>query len=221
MNVDIISEFIKEYTKFFNEIKKKNNSDINTSLELCMTNLTSLKNNLLNKNENSISNNLLSITNSFIEATNHIINLKYSKFFLQILLLIKKFIEYNLFSKEKSKEIIIILKSFYNNSKITEEYQKKIMEIIQTYIFSEYFEINFDTLSIIYILALKEFNSINKSKNKDYKNPIRLLFTTLTDKIYKSKNNNIIIQITHLIFGFFVLVQAKNKICNMILLMKK
>ena len=211
MNVDIISEFIKEYTKFFNEIKKKNNSDINTSLESCMTNLTSLKNNLLNKNENSISNNLLSITNSFIEATNNIINLKYSKFFLQILLLIKKFIEYNLFSKEKSKEIIIILKSFYNNSKITEEYQKKIMEIIQTYIFSEYFEVNYDTLSIIYILTLKEFNSINKSKNKDYKNPIRLLFTTLTDKIYKSKDNNIIIQITHLIFGFYYFSTSKKQ----------
>ena len=45
MNVDLISEFIKEYTKFFNDIKKKNNNDINKPLESCMTNLTLLKNN--------------------------------------------------------------------------------------------------------------------------------------------------------------------------------
>ena len=85
-----------------------------------------------------------------------------------MIILINKLIEYNLLSKEKSNEIIIILKSFYCTNKISEECQKKIMGIIQTYIFSEYFELNFNTLSIIYILALKEFNFINNSKNKDY-----------------------------------------------------
>ena len=211
MNVDLISEFIKEYTKFFNDIKKKNNNDINKPLESCMTNLTLLKNNLSNKDTNSTSEILLSISNCFIEGINHIIDLKYIKNFLNSLLLIKKLIEYNLLSKEKSNEIIIILKSFYCTNKISEECQKKIMEIIQTYIFSEYFELNFNTLSIIYILALKEFNFINNSKNKDYKNPIRLLFTTLTDKIYKSQNNNNVLQITYFIFAFYYLSTSKKQ----------
>ena len=211
MNVDLISEFIKEYTKFFNDIKKKNNNDINKPLESCMTNLTLLKNNLSNKDTNSTSEILLSISNCFIEGINHIIDLKYIKHFLNSLLLTKKLIEYNLLSKEKSNEIIIILKSFYCTNKISEECQKKIMEIIQTYIFSEYFELNFNTLSIIYILALKEFNFINNSKNKDYKNPIRLLFTTLTDKIYKSQNNNNVLQITYFIFAFYYLSTSKKQ----------
>ncbi len=54
MNEEFISEFIKEYTKILNEIKKKNNSEINKSLDLCLNNLTSLKGAITNKNNNLI-----------------------------------------------------------------------------------------------------------------------------------------------------------------------
>ena len=203
MNEDLISEFIKECTKNFNEIKKKNNSDINKSLDLCLTNLSSLKEKISIKDINSIAQISLSITNSFIDACNNIITLKYSKYFLNILSILKKFIEYKLFSQEKSNDIILLLKSFFNSPKIDDNCKKKLMEIIQAYIFSEYLEIKYDSLSIIYIIILKEFNITNHSKNKDFKNPIRLLFTIITDKIYKSNNIQIILKITHLIFSCY------------------
>ena len=210
MNEDLISEFIKECTKNFNEIKKKNNSDINKSLDLCLTNLSSLKEKISIKDMNSIVQISLSITNSFIDACNNIITLKYSKYFLNILSILKKFIEYKLFSQEKSNDIILLSKSFFNSPKIDDNCKKKLMEIIQAYIFSEYFEIKYDSLSIIYIIILKEFNITNHSKNKDFKNPIRLLFTIITDKIYKSNNIQIILKITHLIFSCYDLSLSEN-----------
>ena len=152
----------------------------------------------------------MKITESYIEATNLIINLKYSKYFYNILFLFKKFLEYNLFSKEKSTEIIALLKIFYNNPKVNDDCIKKIMEIIQTFIFSEYFEIKYDSLSIIFIMILKAFNMTNHSKNKDFKNPIRLLFTTLTDRIYKSNNIQAILQTTKLIFSIYHLTLIEN-----------
>ena len=211
MNEDLISEFIKECTKIFNEIKKKNNSEINKSLDSCMTNLISLKDKISTKNNNLISSIKLLSTESFIKAINHIIVLKYSKFFYNILIILKKYIEYNLYSKEKSSDIIIILKSFYDNPKINNECLKKILEIVQTYIFSDYFEIKYESLCIIYILLLKVFNMINQNKNKDFKNPIRLLFTTLTDKIYISENIFAINKITQLIVTWFKLCISENK----------
>ena len=211
MNEDLMIEFIKECSKIINEIKRKNNNIINKSLDSFMTNLTSLKEQISSNNTNLINSLLLLSTESFCEAINHIITLKYSKFFYNILILLKKFIEYNLFSKEKSNDIIIIIKQFYNNQKTNEESRKKIMEIIQTYIFSEYFGINYNVLSSLYILILKEFNITNLSRNKDFKNPIRLLFTTLTDKIYKSNNLEIIAKITQFIFSWYSFSIFNNK----------
>ena len=204
MNEDLISEFIKECTNTFNEIKNKNNYDINNSLECCLNNLIAVKEKISRNDKNSISPLLLlASTKNFIEATNNIINLKYSKYFLSILIVLKKFIEYKFFAKEKSFDIILILISFYNYPKIKEDCKKKILEIIQTYIFSDYIEIKYDSLALIYILILKEFNVTNYSKNKDFKNPIRLLFTTITDQIYKSNDDNTIIQITYFIFFWY------------------
>ena len=204
MNEELISELIKECTKIFNDIKKKNNSEINKFLDSCLNNITLLKENIISKKSFSLSELLLIISNSFFQAINQIvINSKFSKFYLNILILIKKFIEYKLFSKEKSDDIIMTIKNFYNNSKADEECYKKIIEIIQTFIFSEYFEIKYDSLCILYIIILKLFNTTNNSRNKLFKNPIRLLFTSLTDKVYKSRNSEIIKQITTFIFSWY------------------
>ena len=127
MNEDLISEFIKECTNTFNEIKNKNNYDINNSLECCLNNLIAVKEKISRNDKNSISPLLLlASTKNFIEATNNIINLKYSKYFLSILIVLKKFIEYKFFAKEKSFDIILILISFYNYPKIKEDCKKKI-----------------------------------------------------------------------------------------------
>ena len=95
------------------------------------------------------------------------------------------------------------------------------MEILQTIIFSSFFEIKYEILSIIYIIILKSFNNTNQSKNKDFKNPIRLLLTTITEKIYKSNNIEVIIQITILIFSWYKLSLKKNLILQIKEIVKK
>ena len=145
MNEDLVFNLIKECTKTFNEIKKKSNEELNTSLVSCLNNLNSLKENLSKNNEKEAEENLLSVSVSFIDSSRQIIYLKYHKYFLNILVLLKKFIEYSLFSKEKSSNLIELLKEFYNNSKTTEESQNKVIEILQTLIFTSFFELKYET----------------------------------------------------------------------------
>ena len=209
MNADLVFNLIKECTKIFNEIKKKQNEDLNTSLVNCLNNLNSLKESLSKKDEENIEQNLLSISVSFIESAKQVLNLKYHKHYLNLLVLLKKFIEYSLFSKEKAGNVIELLKDFYNHPKTSDECQNKIIEILQTLIFSSFFEIKYDTLSIIFILILKSFNNTNHSKNKDFKNPIRLILSTLTEKVYNSNNYELIIQTTILIFSWYNLSLKK------------
>ena len=203
MNEDLIFDLIKECTKIFNDIKKKNNEDLNTLLVNCLNNLNSLKEILSKKETEHIDENKLSISSSFLESSKMVITLKYNKYFLNLLILLKKFIEYNLLSNEKSSNIIELLKLFYNNSKINDECQNKIIEILQTLLFTSFLEMKFDVISNIYIIILKSFNNANHSKNKDFKNPIRLILTTLTEKVYSSNNFEIIIQTTYLIFSWY------------------
>ena len=214
MNEDIIFNIIKDCTKIFNEIKKKKNADLNTSLDNCLNNLNTLKENISQKNQEKAEEYLLSISISFIEGAKQIINLKYTKFFFNILTLTKKFVEYGLFSKDKSSNLVEILKDIYNNSKTNDECQNKVIEILQTLIFTYFCEIKYDILSNIYIIILKSFNNTSNSKNKDFKNPIRILFTTITERVFQSNNLEVIIQITILIFSWYNL-SLKKKIQNL------
>ena len=209
MNEDSVFNLIKDCTKIFTEIKKKKNEDLDTSLNNCLNTLSVLKENISHKQDENIEENLLIISNSFIEAANKVINLKYTKYFLNILLVLKKFLEYSIFSKEKSDNLIDILYDIHNNSKANEESQNKVLEIFQTFIFTSYFELKYDSLSKIYLLILKSFTNTSNNKNKDFKNPIRLLFTTITEKVYKSNDFEIITKITVLIFSWYYLSQKK------------
>ena len=208
MNEDYVLDIIQSCTKIFNDIKKKN-PDLDTSLTNCLNNLNSLKENLSQKNKNKDEEILSGVSVSFIEAAKQIIKLKYTKFFYNILILIKKFIVFNLFSTEKSNNLIEILKDIYINSKANDECQNKILEILQTLMFTPFFQIKYDILSNIYILVLRSFVNTSNSKN-NFKNPIRLLFTTITENVYKSNNLEIIIQITILIFSWYNLSLKKN-----------
>ena len=209
MNEELISDVIKECTKIFKDIKKKQNEELNTCLENINNELETLKVNIIENSKEKIESNILTISTNFIDGANLVINLKYSKFFLNLLILLKKLIEFNLFSKEKASSVIKLIKNFYDHSKINDECQNKVLEILQTLIFSSFFEIKYDILSIIYIIILKSFNNTNQSKNKDFKNPIRLLLTTITEKIYKSNNSEVIVQITILIFSWYRLSLKK------------
>ena len=50
------------------------------------------------------------------------------------------------------------------------------------------------------MILLKAFN--NAAKNKDFKNPIRTILTTLTEKVYESGNQELILQITTFLFSW-------------------
>ena len=106
MDENSVFDITKECLKIFNEIKKKQNEDLNSSLDNCLNNLNSLKESVSNKNEERTEEILLVVTISFLESGKKIINLKYSKYFLNILTLLKKFVEYNLFSKKRTIAII-------------------------------------------------------------------------------------------------------------------
>ena len=77
MNDELISEFIKECAKTFNEIKKKNKFEINKALDSCLINLRSLKGKIPEEKDKSHGSIILSITNCFLEASKILINLKY------------------------------------------------------------------------------------------------------------------------------------------------
>ena len=100
MNEDLVFNLIKDCTKTFNEIKKKQNEELNTSLVSCLNNLNSLKENLSKKNEKEAEENLLSVSVSFIESSRQIINLKFHKYFLSILVLLKNLLNTVCFLKK-------------------------------------------------------------------------------------------------------------------------
>ena len=209
MNENLIFDFIKEFTKAFNELKKKNKKDLNIALVNCQNSLNSLKENIKKKNDENIEENKLSISINFIEIFKQVVNLKYNKYYGIILNLLKKFIEYNLLSKEKSNNIIELIDHFYNKTKKNEELQLKVIEVLETLIFASFFEMKYDNLTNIYILILNYFNKINHYKNIDFKYPIRLIFSTLTEKIYSSTNFELIIKITVFIFSWYNLTLQK------------
>ena len=211
MKEDSVFDMIKECAKVFNEIKKKHADDLNNCLEKCLNNLNSLKESLKNQNQEGIDENLFNITVSFLEASKKTIHLKYTKYFLNMLILLKKFIEYNLFYTKKSNSIIGLLKEYSYYSKLKDDCQNKILENIQSLMFSPYLDMKYEVLSNVYLLILKSFINVNHSKIKDFKNPIKLILTTITEKIFTSKKFEIIIPIITFIFSWYNLSFKKRE----------
>ena len=202
MNEDFIGDIIKDCNKTFAGLKKKQNKELTALLDNILANLNSLKTNTSMDNE-SKEKFISSISSVLIDSINQVITLKFNKYYISMLNITKKFTDYKLFAKDKSENLIKTLKDIYNISKINDENQNKVLEIIQNMTVSSYYEVKFDNISNIYMILLKAFN--NAAKNKDFKNPIRTILTTLTEKVYESGNQELILQITTFLFSWYSL----------------
>ena len=110
----------------------------------------------------------------------------------------------SLWSKLNSHEAIDIMKEISSNTKNNIECLNKVVEVIHTIIFTSFFELNENDAINIYLINIQNFNMTNNYQNYNFKNPIRLLFIALTDIIYKSNNNEIIINITKFLFSLYI-----------------
>ena len=206
MNVNLINDIINDYTKLYNELYKKNYSSLNDLLDKSKKDLNSLKEEILSVKEISlIKIDFLSEKNkNFILCIKHSLNNKLYKYIFDFLNILKKFIQYKLWTKNNSHETINLMKEISDYPKNGIECQNKVIEVLQTLLFASFFDLNQNDIINIYLINIKVFNNTNNYQNSDFKNPIRLLFITLTDIVYKSNNNELITKITKFIFSLYI-----------------
>lgn len=206
MNVNLIDDIINDYTKLYDELYRKNYSNLNELLDKSKQDLTILKDEITSiKDLKLLNNDSLSEKNkNFINCIKDILANKLNKYIIDFLNILKKYIQYKLWTKNNSHETINLMKEISDNPKNNIECQNKVVEIIQTLLFASFFELNENDTINIYLINIKSFNISNNYQNSDFKNPIRLLFITLTDIVYKSNNNELITKITKFLFSLFI-----------------
>ena len=201
MNVNLINDIINDYTKLYEDLYKKRYSSLNELLDKSKQDLNTLKEEITSNKEL----NLLSEKNkNYILCIKEVLNNKLNKYLLDCLNILKKYMQYKLWTKKNSHETINLMKEISEFPKKSLECQNKIVEVLQTLIFASFFELNVNDIINIYLINLKAFNNTNDYQNSDFKNPIRLLFISLTDIVYKSNNNELITKITKFIFSLFI-----------------
>ena len=206
MNVNLINDIINDYTKLYEELYKKRYISLNELLDKSKEDLNTLKEEITSLKEiNLLKKDLLSEKNkNFILCIKDVLNNKLNKYLINFLNILKKYIQYKLWTKNNSHETINLLKEISDSPKNSVECQNKIVEVLQTLLFASFFELNENDIINIYLINLKVFNNTNNYQNSDFKNPIRLLFITLTDIVYKSNINELIAKITKFIFSLFI-----------------
>ena len=199
----LIEELEKDINKFKNEINKKYENLIIIINNILIT-LNKLKTN--SQNNEKFNEILNKENNNFIELINLIIKSKKIKYFNFLIPFIKKLIEYKFISKENISILIKNINEIFDI--LTQDEQKiKIIEIIQLIILSSNFIVNKEIINNLFNISFQGFNK----KNIIFKNPIRLLFTTLIDKIVKSKENDLIILTLNI---FLEIINNKKKAEN-------
>ena len=206
MNVNLINDIINDYTKIYDELYRKKYNPLNELLDKSKQDLNSLKEEITSLKEKKILNNdsLSEKNNNFLLCIKEIIKNKLNKYIIDFLNILKKYIQYKLWTKSNSHETINIMKEISDNQKSNIECMNKIVEVIQTLIFASYFELNENDTINIYLINLRVFHNTNNYQNYDFKNPIRLLFIALTEIVYKSNNNELIIKITKFLFSLYI-----------------
>ncbi len=206
MNVNLINDIINDYTKLYEELYKKRYISLNELLDKSKEDLNILKEEITSLKEiNLLKKDLLSEKNkNFILCIKDVLNNKLNKYLINFLNILKKYIQYKLWTKNNSHETINLMKEISDSPKNSVECQNKIVEVLQTLLFASFFELNENDIINIYLINLKVFNNTNNYQNSDFKNPIRLLFITLTDIVYKSNINELIAKITKFIFSLFI-----------------
>ena len=144
MNVNLINDIINDYTKLYNELYKKNYSSLNDLLDKSKKDLNSLKEEILSVKEISlIKIDFLSEKNkNFILCIKHSLNNKLYKYIFDFLNILKKFIQYKLWTKNNSHETINLMKEISDYPKNGIECQYNVIDVLQTLLFGSFFVLN-------------------------------------------------------------------------------
>ena len=216
MNVNLINDIINDYIKLYDVLYKKRYSSLNESLDKFKQDLNFLKEKISsNQSTDEINkDNILSEkTKNLIECINSLLQNKLNKYIIDFLNLLKKFIQYKLWSKLNSHDTINIMKEISDVPKNNLEILNKIIEVIHSLFFTSFFDVNGNDAINIYLINIKTFSSTDNYQNYNFKNPIRLLFIALTDMIFKSNNNELIINTTKFLY-FLYIKDDENSIDN-------
>ena len=207
MNVNLINDIINDFSKLYDELYKKRYSSLNTLLDKSKKDLNTIKEKISSNQFNDEQNKdkiLSEKTTNLISCIKAILQNKLNKYVIDFLNILKKCIQYKLWSKLNSHITIDIMKEISVTSKVNIESLNKVVEVIHTIIFTSFFELNETDAINIYLINIKIFNCTNNYQNYNFKNPIRLLFIALTDIIYKSNKIEIIINITKFLFSLYI-----------------
>ena len=206
MNVNLINDIINDFSKLYDELYKKRYSSLNELLDQSKQDFSSLKEEITSLKEIKLLNNesLSQKNKNFISCIKDILNNRLNYYIINFLNILKKYIQYKIWTKNTSHDTIDLMKEISDNPKNSIECQNKVVEVIHTLIFGSFFELNENDTINIYLINLKCFNNTNNYQNSIFKNPISFLFVALTDVVYKSNNNDLIIKITKFLFSLYI-----------------
>ena len=207
MNVNLINDIINDFSKLYNELYKRRYTSLNELLDKSKEDLNIIKEKITLDHMNDKQNKeeiLSEKTKNLISCIKDLLQNKLNKYVIDFLNLLKKCIQYKLWSKLNSHYTIDIMKEISNNPKSNIECMNKVVEVIHTIIFTSFLEINENDAINIYLINIKTFNQTSNFQNYNFKNPIRLLFIALTDIIYKLENNEFIKNITKFLFSLYI-----------------
>ena len=207
MNVNLINDIINDFSKLYNELYKRRYTSLNELLDKSKEDLNIIKEKITSHHMNDEQNKeeiLSEKTKNLISCIKDLLQNKLNKYVIDFLNLLKKCIQYKLWSKLNSHYTIDIMKDISNNPKSNIECMNKVVEVIHTIIFTSFLEINENDAINIYLINIKTFNETSNFQNYNFKNPIRLLFIALTDIIYKLENNEFIKNITKFLFSLYI-----------------
>ena len=206
MNVNLINDIISDYSKLYNELYKKRYPSLNELLDNSKQDLSALKEEITSLKETNLLNNesLSQKNKNFILCIKDILKKRLNYYIIDFLNILKKYIQYKIWTKNISHDTIDLMKEISDSPKNSIECQNKIVEVIHTLIFGSFFELNENDTINIYLINLKCFNNTNNYQNSIFKNPISFLFVALTDVVYKSNNNKLITKITKFLFSLYI-----------------
>ena len=207
MNVNLINDIINDYSKLYDELYKKRYSSLNQLLDKSKQELNIIKEKISSNqltDEQNKDEILSENTKNLITCIKDLLENKLNKYIIDFLNILKKCIQYKLWSKLNSHPTIDLMKEIISDSKINTDCLNKIVEVIHAIIFTPFFELNEIDAINIYLINIKTFIDTNNYQNYNFKNPIRLLFIALTDIVYKSNNKEIIINITKFLFSLYI-----------------
>ena len=184
----LLSDIENEYIKFFNMIAKKKFNQLKQPCDIALQKIDALKKIIPNNNqeENKIDNFKTELNNSseiILKPIYLVLELKYSKIYLNILSILKKILAYNLINDIEYIKIINTLKEFFFSTQ-NEDIQLKVLEILQHIISANLVKLSEDNINNI--IQICNIDSIKTHiKSIEIKSAIKLLLNILIKKIFE------------------------------------